>query len=163
MFASVLLFQKYYNNCMYSLARGQEKVNYEKKKEASEVMYHTSRVMEVGLESSFQPTIQLYLLLPALVRNLAHKENLNLLSICWDSRHGSKFLPGIRVDQTVSVITSLLSLAKRFTSHQAAMKRGALANEPSTLAVLFTAILLKTISRLLMFVLFAYSFGPGNK
>ena len=147
-------FQNYYNHCKCSLSRGQKKVLFDKRKEASEVLYHTSRVSEVGLESSFQPTIQLYLLLPTLVGNLTNT-----------CKNQTKFFPGIWLDHSVtqimSVVTSVLSLALRFTSHQMAMKRGALDSQAFTRAILFSSILLSVISRLVMFVLFAYSFGPG--
>ena len=62
-----VLFIKYYNDGKYYLAKGEQKAAREKKIEASEVLWSTARVMEVSLESSFQPTIQLYIIFPVLV------------------------------------------------------------------------------------------------
>ena len=63
-----VLFIKYYNDGKYYLAKGEQRSAREKKIESSEVLWQTARVMEVSLESSFQPTIQLYIIFPALVR-----------------------------------------------------------------------------------------------
>jgi len=40
------------------LVSGEQRAAREKKIETSEVLYSTARVIEVSLESSFQPTIQ---------------------------------------------------------------------------------------------------------
>ena len=62
-----VLFIKYYNDGKYYLAKGPQRSAREKKIESSEVLWQTARVMEVSLESSFQPTIQLYIMFPVLV------------------------------------------------------------------------------------------------
>ena len=62
-----VLFIKYYNDGKYYLAKGEQRSAREKKIESSEVLWQTARVMEVSLESSFQPTIQLYIIFPVLV------------------------------------------------------------------------------------------------
>ena len=98
--------------------------------ETSEVLYSTARVMEVSLESSFQPTIQLYLLFPALIENFNHdKIDIKIFTLC---REGN--LPILQADQTISIITSILSLSWCFTSYHATLKRGALDKD---LAALF--------------------------
>ena len=53
-----VLFIKYYNDGKYYLSKGEQRALREKKIETSEVLYSTARVIEVSLESSFQPTIQ---------------------------------------------------------------------------------------------------------
>ena len=77
----------------------------EKKLETSEVLYSTARVMEVSLESSFQPTVQLYLLLPSLIKNMTdhYKIDIKVVSICMEGD-----LPILQADQTISIITSIL-------------------------------------------------------
>ena len=102
----------------------------EKKIETSEVLYSTARVMEVSLESSFQPTIQLYLLFPALIENFNHdKIDIKIFTLCKEGN-----LPILQADQTISIITSILSLSWCFTSYHATLKRGALDKD---LAALF--------------------------
>ncbi len=158
-----VLFIKYYNDGKYYLAKGQAKAEREKKIEASEVLFSTARVMEVSLESSFQPTIQLYILFPVLVQNVtANYFSFRLFSICKDE---SLNIPMLKTDQTISIITSILSLAWCFTFYHATLKRGALDRDLAALfyrAVLFLSVLFQIIGRLFIFVLFAYSFGPGN-
>ena len=125
-----VLFIKYYNDGKYYLAKGAKKVAREKKIETSEVLYSTARVMEVSLESSFQPTIQLYLLFPALIENFNHdKIDIKIFTLCKEGN-----LPILQADQTISIITSILSLSWCFTSYHATLKRGALDKD---LAALF--------------------------
>jgi len=156
-----VLFIKYYNDGKYYLAKGAKKVAREKKIETSEVLYSTARVMEVSLESSFQPTIQLYLLFPALIENFNHdKIDIKIFTLCKEGN-----LPILQADQTISIITSILSLSWCFTSYHATLKRGALDKDLAALfyrSVLFLSVLFQIIGRLFILVLFAYSFGPGN-
>ncbi len=158
-----VLFIKYYHDGKYYLAKGQAKAEREKKIEASEVLFSTARVMEVSLESSFQPTIQLYILFPVLVQNVtANYFSFRLFSICKDE---SLNIPLLKTDQTISIITSIISLAWCFTYYHATLKRGALDRDLAALfyrAVLFLGVLFQIIGRLFILVLFAYSFGPGN-
>ncbi len=126
------------------------------------MLFSTARVMEVSLESSFQPTIQLYILFPVLVRTMtANYFSFRLFSICKDA---SLNFPMLKTDQTISIITSILSLAWCFTFYHATLKRGALDRDLAALfyrAVLFLSVLFQIIGRLFILVLFAYSFGPG--
>jgi len=156
-----VLFIKYYNDGKYYLAKGAKKVAREKKIETSEVLYSTARVMEVSLESSFQPTIQLYLLFPSLIENFdRNKIDIKLFTLCKDGN-----LPILQADQTISIITSILSLSWCFTSYHATLKRGALDKDLGALfyrLVLFLSVLFQIIGRLFVLVFFAYSFGPGH-
>jgi len=156
-----VLFIKYYNDGKYYLAKGAKKVAREKKIETSEVLYSTARVMEVSLESSFQPTIQLYLLFPSLIENFdRNKIDIKLFTFCKEGN-----LPILQADQTISIITSILSLSWCFTSYHATLKRGALDKDLAALfyrLVLFLSVLFQIIGRLFILVFFAYSFGPGH-
>ena len=72
--------------------------------------------------------------------------------------------PIIKADQTISIVTSILSLAWCFTSYHATLKRGALDKDLAALfyrAVLFLSVLFQILGRLFILVLFSYSFGPG--
>jgi len=157
-----VLFIKYYNDGKYYLAKGPKRVTREKKLETSEVLYSTARVMEVSLESSFQPTVQLYLLLPSLIKNMTdhYKIDIKVVSICMEGD-----LPILQADQTISIITSILSLSWCFTSYHATLKRGALDKDLAALfyrAILFLSNLFQIIGRLFILVFYAYSFGPGK-
>jgi len=156
-----VLFIKYYEDGKYYLSKGAKKVAREKKIETSEVLYSTARVMEVSLESSFQPTIQLYLLFPTLVQQVeGEKFVFQVFTVC---RAGT--IPVIKPDQTISIITSILSLSWCFTAYHATLKRGALDKDLAALfyrVVLFLSVLFQILGRLFIFVFFAYSFGPGR-
>ena len=85
---------------------------------------------------------------------------IKILSWCKDD----KGLPYISADQTLSIVTSILSLAWCFTSYHATLKRGALDKDLAALfyrAVLFLSVLFQILGRLFILVLFSYSFGPG--
>jgi hypothetical protein len=156
-----VLFIKYYEDGKYYLSKGAKKVAREKKIETSEVLYSTARVMEVSLESSFQPTIQLYLLFPTLVQQIDREKFVfQVFTVC---RAGN--IPVIKPDQTISIITSILSLSWCFTAYHATLKRGALDKDLAALfyrVVLFLSVLFQILGRLFILVFFAYSFGPGR-
>jgi len=156
-----VLFIKYYEDGKYYLSKGAKKVAREMKIETSEVLYSTARVMEVSLESSFQPTIQLYLLFPTLVQQVeGDKFVFQVFTVCKAGK-----IPVIKPDQTISIITSILSLSWCFTAYHATLKRGALDKDLAALfyrAVLFLSVLFQILGRLFILVLFAYSFGPGR-
>ncbi|CAB4066236.1 ALDH5A1 [Lepeophtheirus salmonis] len=113
-------------------AKGAQRAAREKKIETSEVLYSTARVMEVSLESSFQPTIQLYIIFPVLMRTMtAQSFSLRIFTVC---KMDNLNFPMLKPDQTISIITSILSLAWCFTFYHATLKRGALDKD---LAALF--------------------------
>ena len=100
-----VLFIKYYNDGKYYLARGPQKAARERNIEASEVLFSTARVMEVSLESSFQPTIQLYLMFPQLLKTFkADTFNLTIATFCT----GDNKLPMFNTDQSISIVTSII-------------------------------------------------------
>ena len=64
----------------------------------------------MSLESSFQPTIQLYVMFPLLLQKmLADSYTLKIFTVCKDNT--LKFPLMFRTDQTLSIVTSVLSLA----------------------------------------------------
>ena len=88
--------------------------------------------------------------------------NFNVFTIC---KYDELNFPIIKADQTISIVTSILSLAWCFTSYHATLKRGALDKDLAALfyrAVLFLSVLFQILGRLFIFVIFSYSFGPGN-
>merc|ERR1712223_927010 len=72
--------------------------------------------------------------------------------------------PMLKTDQTISIITSIVSLAWCFSYYHATLKRGALDKDLAALfyrAVLFLSVLFQILGRIFIFVLFSYSFGKG--
>ena len=81
-----------------------------------------------------------------------------------DEQSASDFFSNLRNLQFWSILTSCISLAWSFTLYQSIKKRGALdfdANPLGRLILLFSNIF-QISSRLVAFVLFAYSWGDGN-
>ena len=99
-----VLFIKYYNDGKYYLARGAQKAAREKNIEMSEVLFSTARVMEVSLESSFQPTLQLYIMFPVLMRSF--KATTFDLTIFTFYKCDNQ-IPLMKIDQSISIITSI--------------------------------------------------------
>ena len=118
-----------------------------------------AQMLEVAIESSFQPILQLYLLLPVLLMQLSCSLNdfLRLFSIV-DVMSTSERI------QFWSIVTSIISLSWSFNHYQAVQKKGALdfGSNPIGRLVLFLANLLQITSRLFGLILYAYTFGYGN-
>ena len=118
------------------------------------VLFSTTRAMEVSFENSFQPTIQLYIVLPQLLRQFVSEQfSLVIFTIGKDECQNFR----LRIDQTVSIVTSILSLAYSFTYYHKALKRGALDMNLASLfyqAVLFLSILFQILGRIFILVLF---------
>lgn len=99
---------------------------------------------------------------PVLVRTMtANSFSFRIFTVCKDEDLN---FPMLKTDQTISIITSILSLAWCFSLYHATLKRGALDKDLAALfyrAVLFLSVLFQIIGRLFIMVLFAYSFGPG--
>ena len=62
--------------------------------------------MEVSLESSFQPTIQLYIIFPTLLREMTRNKEytLQLFTVCTNDKDGSPVFK-MKMDQNISIIT----------------------------------------------------------
>ena len=108
----------------------------------SEIEMGFAHLLEVCLESSFQPLLQWYLIFP----DVMHMEsNIELLSFC-------------------SWFASVLSLAWSFTNYKAALKMGAISIQTNCLGriLLFLSNLLLIFPRMNCIVLFMYWWGPGQ-
>ena len=112
-------------------------------------------MIEICSESSFQPLLQLYLLLP----NLMCFNYSNLLE-----EDVSSFLSNVPKLQFWAIFTSCLSLSWSVNVYQALRKRGALDFGVNIFGrmLLLVYCICQVTSRLFAFVLFAYSFGDGN-
>ena len=110
---------------------------------------------KVCSEATFQPLLQLYLLLPGL--------------ICFDYSHllDSKvvdFVFDVPDIQVVSVISSCLALAWSFNTYQATRMNGALdfSKNPAGRIILLLSCICQISSRLFIMITFAYICGPDQ-
>ena len=116
-----------------------------------------AQIIEVAIESSFQPLLQLFLLLPTL---------LNLFKFYDFNETLSLFSPvdvfeSVERRQFWSILTSIISLSWSFTFYQAVQKKGALnfGSNFSGRILLLVSNLLQLSTRLLVLVLYAYVCG----
>ena len=158
MWPIAIQFIKFYQDAKFYLSKDMERAERENKREKSEVLWNMSRAMEVSFEASFQPTLQLYLFFPTLFKLTQDNE--------WLSFQLFGYEDGVlQPAQVVSVLTSVISLSWGFTSYYSVLKRGDMEKDVASLLrkiVFFLSLLFLIIPRLLVFVFFAYSLGPGN-
>ena len=112
-----------------------------------------AQISEVCSEATFQPILQLYLLLPKLMC-INYESLIDLNNLTTE----------ISELQFWSIVTSCLSLAWSFNVSQAVMKNGALDFGTNFMGrlVLLMSCLFQISSRLFIVVLLAYSCGDGN-
>ena len=154
----IMLLKRFRSRWRTATASAQVKLA--KKEETNEDLVVSARaqMLEVCIESSFQPLLQLYILLPTLLCQLENpKELLALVSL-------SEVFEKVERIQFWSVLTSVVSLSWSFSHYQSVQKKGALdfGSNPIGRMLLLLANLLQITSRLLALVLYAYQFGAGN-
>ena len=120
----------------------------------SEVASSRAQVIEVAVESTFQPLLQLYLLLPILVQGM---QTLGSDLLEFDLKLMKRI-------QFYSIITSTISLAWSFAFYEATVKREALDFCVNFFGrtVMIVSKLFMISARLIALVIFAYCFGPGQ-
>ena len=128
-----------------------------KQTEDDTIISSRSQMIEVCSESSFQPLLQLYLFLPTLMVSLG-----NLSNTFDTNQRASDLFFNVRNLQFWSILTSCLAWS--FTFYQSVKKHGALSlgANPMGRLVLLLSNVCQTSTRLIAFVLFAYSCGEGN-
>ena len=154
-----MTIKRFYSELRFAMAYGKEKFEMQMKRRDDTILYSRARMIEVCIESSFQPLLQLYLVLPTLIQYVRCETYRNLLeeplAKTFNTRSGLQFL---------SVLTSVLGLTWSFNFYKTTQKYGALAwtANPVGRICLSLSTFLQITSRLLTFVLLAYCFGPGN-
>ena len=151
--------KKFLCETRYLTSQGKERVEARLECEDATIVSSRSQMIEVCSESSFQPLLQLYLFLPTLIVSF---QNFGT-EVSFDQSAKDLF-SNLSNLQFWSILTSCISLAWSFTFYQSIKKRGALdfdANPLGRLILLFSNIF-QISSRLVAFVLFAYSWGDGN-
>ena len=155
----LVLFQRFLSTRSSAIATTEEVFKMREKRKEDVIISARAQIIEVSIEASFQPLLQLYLLLPTLL-------DLDLLS-------GNQFLALFSITEVVgefqrvqfwSIMTSMISLSWSFTFYQAVQKNGALdfGSNPAGRVMLILANFLQISSRLLALILYAYTFGDGN-
>ena len=122
-----------------------------------------AHIIEVGIESAFQPLLQLYLLLPVIIDGFKTQDSISEVSHFFSVNSLVKNEELYR-RQFWSILSSVVALSWSFTSYQCIQKRGSLdfgSNTPGR-SMLLVANFLQISSRLLVLVLYAYLFGPGQ-
>ena len=142
-----------------AISSPEDKFKMKGKRDEDLVASARAQMLEVAIESSFQPILQLYILFPVLLMQLSCPLNdfLRLFSIV-DVLSTSERI------QFWSIVTSIVSLSWSFNHYQVVQKNGALnfSSNPIGRLILFFANLLQITSRLFGLILYAYTFGRGN-
>ena len=147
--------KKFYHEGRYLTSYGKERIKERKRFEESTIVSSRAQISEVCSEATFQPLLQLYLLLPLLM-TYDYSTLLN--------KSVSDFADEVPELQFWSIVTSCLALAWSFSSYQSTKMNGAL-DFDSNLAgrlVLLLSYLCQISARLVILVIFAYTCGPGN-
>ena len=148
-------FQKFLCEVRYLTDYGMGRVKQRKKFIKNNIISSRAQIIEICSEATFQPLLQLYLLLP----NLVYFDYHHLLE-----NDLSTFFSNVPRLQFWAIFTSCMSLSWSFNAYQTSQKTGALdfdANLWGRLVLLASCICLIT-SRLFVFVFLAYCFGDGQ-
>ena len=147
--------KKFYHEGHYLTSSGEARIKERKKFEASTIVSSRAQISEVCSEASFQPLLQLYLLLPQIMFFEYSKMFEGTVS---------DFFNDVPELQFWSILTSCLALAWSFSSYQATKMNGALdftSNFAGRLVLLLSCIC-QISARLVLFVIFAYTWGAGH-
>ena len=147
--------QKFLSQGLYLTSHGQERIKQRKKFLKDNIISSRSTIVEICTEATFQPLLQLYLLLPKLLSEDYH----SLLE-----QDISEFFSDVPRLQFWAIVTSCLGLSWSFNAYQTSKKTGALDFEANLWGrlVLLTSCICQITSRLFVFVLFAYACGDGH-
>ena len=118
----VMMFRKYQSSWKYAMATTEEKFHMKTEVNHDRVVSARAQIIEVAIESSFQPILQLYLLLPLLINQFicySKSQVFTTSSINDISNQVSKI-------QLFSIISSIVSLSWSFSFYQSIKKKGAL-------------------------------------
>ena len=152
-------FKRCFSEIKFANSYGKDRFEAQLVKRDHMVLSSRARMIEVCIESSFQPLLQLYLVLPTLIQYFDCLSSDELIEFSL-----ADTLMSIPALQFLSVITSVIALSWSINFYKVTQKHGAL-----DLNVNFSGRICLQIStflqiscRLLTFVLLSYCFGPGN-
>ena len=133
------------------------------KSKVSQLISIRAHVIEVCIESSLQPLLQLYLVLISVYEWNQIKAESRLLNIDTWLEHLQKLIEFLRdkeVQRILSSVVSILMIALSYTTLYNQQKNQVLSGLSKLLY--FGYVLLSVISRILCFQMFAFYLGPGS-
>ena len=148
-------YLKFVDEGKFQTSHSAEKDQLRQKLNKTNIFSSRARMIEICSESSFQPLLQFYLLLPSMMC-------FNYSSLL--DQDVSDFLSSVPELQFWAIVTSCLSLSWSVNVYQALKKRGALDFGANLIGriLLLAYCICQVTSRLVALVLFAYSFSDGN-
>ena len=154
----LMLLQRFISTRRSAIATAEEKFRMKSIRKEDLIISARAQIIEVSIEASFQPLLQLYMLLPGLLQFQFYEVHdfLGLFEI-------TEIMCSFEKVQFWAILKSIISLSWSFTFYQAMQKNGALdfgSNLGGRLLLLF-ANLFQIASRLLALILYAYVFGDG--
>ena len=154
---------KFYRDGKYETASGKKRVEARIRKRQSDLTASRGELIEVNVESAFEPIIQGYIIFPNII-DIFEKIS-NMVTIKDDGKvEISLLFTTVETAQLISIITSMVSLAWCYSEYHSVRKNMLLdiTVSPCSRVTMFTYMLMQIVARLLAFQLFALYWGPGN-
>ena len=154
---------KFYRDGVYESSTGNARVDARIRKRQSDLTASRGQLIEVNVESAFEPIVQGYIIFPNII-DIAEK--VGKMVTIKDSGKVEVALEFTTVEtaQLFSIITSIVSLAWNYSEYQSVKKNMLLdvTVSPFSRAIMFLYMIMHIIARLLAFQLFALFWGPGQ-
>ena len=154
---------KFYRDGKYETSSGNRRVEARIGKRQSDLTASRGELIEVNVESAFEPIIQGYIIFPNII-DIFEKIG-NMVTIKDDGKvEISLLFTTVETAQLISIITSMVSLAWCYSEYHSVRKNMLLdiTVSPCSRVTMFTYMLMQIVARLLAFQLFALYWGPGN-
>ncbi|XP_023331306.1 uncharacterized protein LOC111703561 isoform X3 [Eurytemora carolleeae] len=153
---------KFYRDGIYETSIGNRRVDARIRKRRSDLTASRGELIEVNVESAFEPIIQGYIIFPNII-DIAGK-----LGKMFDYQDGkvsiSLQFTTVEAAQLLSIGTSMVSLAWCYSEYHSVRKNMLLdiTVSPCSRVTMFFYMFMQISARLLAFQLFALYWGPGN-
>ena len=154
---------KFYRDGVYESATGNARVDARIRKRQSDLTASRGQLIEVNVESAFEPIVQGYIIFPNII-DIAEKVG-KMVTIKQDGKvEVALEFTTVETAQLFSIITSIVSLAWNYSEYQSVKKNMLLdvTVSPFSRAIMFLYMIMHIIARLLAFQLFALFWGPGQ-
>ena len=154
---------KFYRDGVYESATGNERVDARIRKRQSDLTASRGQLIEVNVESAFEPIVQGYIIFPNII-DIAEKVG-KMVTFKADGKvEVSLEFTTVETAQLFSITTSIVSLAWNYSEYQSVKKNMLLdvTVSPFSRAIMFFYMIMHIVARLLAFQLFALFWGPGQ-
>ena len=154
---------KFYRDGIYETSSGNRRVDARIRKRQSDLTASRGELIEVNVESAFEPIIQGYIIFPNII-DIAEKLG-KMVTIKDDGKvEISLAFTTVETAQLISIATSMVSLAWCYSEYHSVRKNMLLdiTVSPCSRVTMFFYMLMQIIARLLAFQLFALYWGPGQ-